>query len=48
MRQRQPNRAQLRKARLMGIKDAARNVKVRNRVAIVEHGSVLPTPSHCR
>ena len=44
MGQRKPDRAKLRKARSMRIEDAASDVQVRHRVAIVQHRAVMPAP----
>jgi hypothetical protein len=41
----QPYRAKLAEAGLVAIEDAARYVEVGNGIAVVEHGSVAPTPS---
>ena len=48
VRQRQPHRAQLREARLVRIEDAARDVQMGDRIAIVEHRAVSPAPHDCR
>ena len=44
MRQRQPNRAQLREAGSARIEDPASNVQVGDSVAIVEHRTVVQAP----
>ncbi len=47
MRQRQPDRAELREPRIVRIDDAARDGKMRHGVAVVEHRAVMPAPQHC-